>query len=84
MAFCLLVKIIFFLFSQVKLKYHEEIKKLKLELLAKDELLQKLSKECKELQNDLLKVQKKEEKTNGINNALISQQVIIIRRQIQK
>lgn len=68
----------------MKLKYHEEIKKLKLELLAKDELLQKLSKECKELQNDLLKVQKKEEKTNGINNALISQQVIITRRQIQK
>lgn len=60
--------------EMVKLKYHEEIKKLKLELLAKDELLQKLSKECKELQNDLLKVQKKEEKTNGINNALISQQ----------
>lgn len=53
----------------------DEMKLLREELVMKDELLQKLHNECKELKRQLINSQKKEDETNILNSELLSQQV---------
>ena len=60
---------------QMKKKIKEEIKILQGELLMKDELLQQLNSECRELKQELVKSRKKEEKANYLNTTLMNQQV---------
>lgn len=59
----------------MKKKIKEEIKILQGELLMKDELLQQLNSECRELKQELVKSRKKEEKANYLNTTLMNQQV---------
>ena len=58
-------------------RFKEEIKRLQVELSTKDEYLQQLNFECKELKQQLIKMKKKEEETSLLNNELLSQQVIL-------
>lgn len=52
------------------------MKILRTELIMKDELLQQLSAEYKDLKNKLGNLQKKEEKISSLNNTILNQQVI--------
>lgn len=51
------------------------MKVLRAELLLKDELLQQLSSECRELKIQLQKLQQQEEKISSLNCSLMDQQV---------
>ncbi len=65
----------FSLRPQIKKRIKEEIKLLRAELATKDELLQQLNCECRDLKKELVKLQKRDEKTTSLNNTLLNQQV---------
>lgn len=56
-------------------RVREEIKLLRAELSTKDELLQQLNTDYKELKRQMLNLKKKEEETSLLNSELLSQQV---------
>ncbi|XP_065223570.1 EF-hand calcium-binding domain-containing protein 4A-like [Planococcus citri] len=62
-------------YEQTQKRIKEELKQLRAELSTKDEFLQQLSYECKELKQQMIKLKKKEEETSLLNSELMSQQV---------